>query len=141
MPKACLSSQTTIYFLNYHFVWCPKHRHMRNGNKRRRGKCEFMSVPSHPKASFRNRLDNGEFLSLTVWAGKSDPQAEVITVADASSQRRRLGDSGRWLLTEPLMAIIPNFPNEEHGNPEDENPDQLLELKPATKKTPNRTNR
>ena len=39
-----------------------------------------MSVPSHPKVSFRNRLDNGDFLSLTVWAGKSDPTAEVITV-------------------------------------------------------------
>jgi len=39
-----------------------------------------MSVPSHPKVSFRNRLDNGDFLSLTVWAGKSDPNAEVITV-------------------------------------------------------------
>jgi len=39
-----------------------------------------MSVPSHPKASFRNRLDNGDFLSLTVWAGKADPTAEVVTV-------------------------------------------------------------
>ncbi len=39
-----------------------------------------MSAPSHPKAGFRNRLDNGDFLSLTVWAGKSDPNAEVITV-------------------------------------------------------------
>ena len=39
-----------------------------------------MSVPSHPKAGFRNRLDNGDFLSLTIWAGKSDPKAEVITV-------------------------------------------------------------
>jgi len=39
-----------------------------------------MSAPSHPKAGFRSRLDNGDFLSLTVWAGKSDPNAEVITV-------------------------------------------------------------
>ena len=39
-----------------------------------------MSVPSQPKASFRNRLDNGDFLTLTVWAGKADPTAEVITV-------------------------------------------------------------
>jgi len=39
-----------------------------------------MSVPSHPKASFRKLLDNGDFLTLTVWAGKSDPKAEVITV-------------------------------------------------------------
>lgn len=39
-----------------------------------------MSVPSQPKASFRNRLDNGDFLTLTIWAGKSDPKAEVLTV-------------------------------------------------------------
>jgi hypothetical protein len=39
-----------------------------------------MSVPSYPKATFRNRLDSGDFLTLTVWAGKSDPKAEVITV-------------------------------------------------------------
>lgn len=26
MPKGYLSSQTSIYFLNYHFVWCPKYR-------------------------------------------------------------------------------------------------------------------
>jgi putative transposase len=26
MPKGYLSSQTSIYFLNYHFVWCSKYR-------------------------------------------------------------------------------------------------------------------
>jgi len=26
MPKGYLSSLTSIYFLNYHFVWCPKYR-------------------------------------------------------------------------------------------------------------------
>jgi putative transposase len=26
MPKGYLPSQTSIYFLNYHFVWCPKYR-------------------------------------------------------------------------------------------------------------------
>ena len=39
-----------------------------------------MSAPSQPKARCRTRLDNGDFLTLTVWAGKSDPKAEVITV-------------------------------------------------------------
>jgi hypothetical protein len=39
-----------------------------------------MSAPSHPKAGFRSRLHNGNFLTLTVWAGKSDPKAEIITV-------------------------------------------------------------
>jgi len=39
-----------------------------------------MSVRSQPKASMRTRLPNGDFLTLTVWPGKSDPAAEVITV-------------------------------------------------------------
>ena len=39
-----------------------------------------MSGKSQPKARFSNRMPNGDFLSLTVWAGKSDPAAEVLTV-------------------------------------------------------------
>ena len=39
-----------------------------------------MSDRPQPKVSFRDRLVNGDFLTLTVWAGKSDPKAEVITV-------------------------------------------------------------
>jgi len=41
---------------------------------------KFVSVRSQPKASMRTRLPNGDFLTLTVWSGKSDPMAEVITV-------------------------------------------------------------
>ena len=48
----------------------------------------FVSVRSQPKASFRARLPNGDFLNLTVWGGKSDPTAEVITV----QIRHRSGD-------------------------------------------------
>ena len=47
-----------------------------------------MSVRSQPKASFRTRLPNGDFLNLAVWRGKSDPTAEVIT----AQIRRRTGD-------------------------------------------------
>lgn len=39
-----------------------------------------MSIRSKPRAGFRTRLSNGDFLTLTVWAGKSDPRAEVIAV-------------------------------------------------------------
>jgi len=31
MPKGYLSSQTSIYFLNYHFVWCPAVNILRRG--------------------------------------------------------------------------------------------------------------
>jgi putative transposase len=26
MPKGYINSQTSIHFMNYHFVWCPKYR-------------------------------------------------------------------------------------------------------------------
>jgi len=39
-----------------------------------------LSGKPQPKARFSNRMPNGDFLSLTVWAGKSDPTADVLTV-------------------------------------------------------------
>lgn len=38
-----------------------------------------MSDQPQPKVRFRDRPVNGDSLTLTVWAGKSDPKAEVIT--------------------------------------------------------------
>ena len=26
MPKGYISSETSVYFMNYHFIWCPKYR-------------------------------------------------------------------------------------------------------------------
>ena len=80
-----------------------------------------MSVPSHPKASFRNRLDNGDFLSLTVWAGKADPNAEVITV-----QIRRLnGDIwetvGRLAAYRTADGNYSQLPERTTQKPEDGN--------------------
>jgi len=57
-----------------------------------------MSGKSYPKASMRTRLLNGDYLTLAVWQGKSDPTAEVITV-----QIRRLqGD--QWETVGRLAA-------------------------------------
>jgi len=57
-----------------------------------------MSNRSQPKVRLKNRLPNGDFLTLTVWPGKSDPTAEVITV-----QIRRLsGDN--WETVGRLAA-------------------------------------
>jgi hypothetical protein len=80
-----------------------------------------MSVPSHPKVSFRNRLDNGDFLSLTVWAGKSDPNAEVLTV-----QIRRLnGDIwetvGRLAAYRTADGNYSQLPERAAQKPQDEN--------------------
>ncbi len=33
-----------------------------------------------PKARFSNRLPNGDFLTMAVWPGKKDPNAEVLTI-------------------------------------------------------------
>ncbi len=41
------------------------------------------------KARFTSKLPNGDFLGLTVWPGKSDPSAEVLTI-----QIRRQGSAG-----------------------------------------------
>src|SRR6266704_760824 len=41
------------------------------------------------KARFTSKLPNGDFLGLTVWPGKSDPTAEVLTI-----QIRRQGSAG-----------------------------------------------
>jgi len=33
-----------------------------------------------PKGKFYSRLPDGNMINLTIWAGKSDPKSEVITV-------------------------------------------------------------
>ena len=57
-----------------------------------------MSGKSYPKASMRTRLPNGDYLSLAVWQGKSDPTAEVVTVQIRSLQ----GDT--WVTVGRLAA-------------------------------------
>ena len=49
----------------------------------------YMS-PSQPKARFYTRINEQDFLGLTVWPGKTDPSAEVITI-----QLRRT-DGEKW---------------------------------------------
>lgn len=39
-----------------------------------------MAEKPQPKARFLTRMPNGDYLALTVWPGKSDPDAEVLTV-------------------------------------------------------------
>jgi hypothetical protein len=48
-----------------------------------------LSSASQPKARFYNRINENDFLGMTVWQGKSDPAAEVIVV----QIRRRVGDN------------------------------------------------
>ena len=46
--------------------------------------------PSQPKARFHIRINEQDYLNLTVWPGKADPSAEVIT-----AQLRR-NDGDKW---------------------------------------------
>ena len=48
-----------------------------------------MSPPSQPKGRFYTRLNDQDFLGLTIWPGRTDPSAEVIVV----QLRRRDGDN------------------------------------------------
>ncbi|HEX4921724.1 MAG TPA: hypothetical protein VFV92_13420 [Candidatus Bathyarchaeia archaeon] len=40
----------------------------------------MMAEKTVPKARFSTKLPNGDFLGITVWPGKTDPTAEVVTV-------------------------------------------------------------
>jgi len=48
-----------------------------------------LSGRPQPKARFSVRMPNGDFLSLAIWPGKTDPTAEVLTV-----QVRHSSDTG-----------------------------------------------
>ena len=45
--------------------------------------------PSQPKARFYTRINEQDYLGLTVWSGKSDPAAEVVSI----QLRRRDGEN------------------------------------------------
>ncbi len=44
---------------------------------------------AHPKGRFSSRIDERDYLNLTVWPGKTDPSAEIVVV----QIRRRDGDN------------------------------------------------
>ena len=52
-------------------------------------KLNSTSQPKQPKARFYTRLNEQDYLGITVWHGKTDPEAEVIVV----QLRRRDGDN------------------------------------------------
>ncbi len=48
-----------------------------------------MASTSQPKGRFYTRLNEQDYLGVTIWPGKSDPAAEVVVV----QLRRRDGDN------------------------------------------------
>ncbi len=69
-----------------------------------------LSSTSQLKARFYTRLDERDFLGLTVWHGKTDPTAEVIVV----QLRRRDGDKwetvGRLAVYRTSEGMYSKFP-------------------------------
>jgi len=39
-----------------------------------------LSERSQPKARFSSILPNGDYITLAIWQGKTDPSAEVFTI-------------------------------------------------------------
>ncbi len=69
------------------------------------------SQPKQPKARFYTRLNERDYLGVTVWPGKTDPAAEVIVV----QLRRRDGNNwetvGRLAVIGPQTEHTRNFLN------------------------------
>jgi hypothetical protein len=53
-----------------------------------------LKAPSQPKGRFGTYVSEQDYLSLTIWQGKTDPQAEVLVV----QLSRRDGDN--WMTLE-----------------------------------------
>ena len=72
-----------------------------------------MSGTSQPKASVRTKLPNGDFLTLTVWAGKTDPNAEVITVQirhPEADQWTTIGRMAAYRTSDGTYSQLPERP-------------------------------
>ncbi len=73
-----------------------------------------MSAGQRYKARYSTKLSSGDFLGVTIWPGKSDPTAEVITVqirhptGDAWETTGRIAiyrtSDGRYLLLPEKQA-------------------------------------
>jgi hypothetical protein len=46
---------------------------------------------ARPKGSYFSRLPNGDILNISIWSGKSDPKAEIIT-----AEVRRYSSDSKW---------------------------------------------
>ena len=69
-------------------------------------------MSSQPKARFYTRINEQDYLGISVWPGKADPSAEVITL----QLRRRDGDNwetvGRLAVYRARRTgLTQNFPN------------------------------
>ena len=70
----------------------------------------MMAEKQTPKARFSTKLPNGDFLGITIWPGKSEPSAEVVTVQIRHTQPATTGRQRPELRSiAHQMAGIPYF--------------------------------
>ena len=66
--------------------------------------CLMMVERQKYKAKFTSKLPNGDFLGLTVWPGKSDPNAEVLTIQIRHQEALAGKPFTEWQSIGPLMV-------------------------------------
>jgi len=68
-----------------------------------------MSEKSRPKYSFSKRLGEGEFLNFAVWAGRSNPDDEVVSVQlrKFDGNWRTLGRLGLYRTKAGVYSELP----------------------------------
>jgi hypothetical protein len=74
-----------------------------------------LSSRSQPKARFSTRLNEQDFLNLSVWPGKTDPTAEIIV----AQLRRRTGETwetvGRLAVYRSSDGTFTKLPERRQG--------------------------
>ena len=66
-----------------------------------------------PKARFSTKLPNGDFLGITIWAGKTDPNAEVVTVQirhPSGSEWETTARIALYRTTDGKYSLLPEKP-------------------------------
>jgi len=89
------------------------------------GSSTLEPAKSKPKASFSSRLPNGDFLHVAVWAGKSDPTAEVLAVDIRHNSDGTWTSLGRLALYRTKDGIYSQLPDRSPAMPRatEKNPD------------------
>lgn len=69
-----------------------------------------LNSTSQPKGRFYTRLNEQDFLGITVWPGKTDPEAEVIVVQLRRRDRDNWETVGRLAVYRTPNGIYSKLP-------------------------------
>ena len=74
-----------------------------------------MSTSSQPIDRFYERLNETDYLGLTIWQGKSDPTAEVLVVQLRRRDQDEWETVGRLAVYRTADGRYSQLPNRENG--------------------------